>query len=314
MQISGRCLIVDEMHPSIIPLLNSIGYSGDYFPKITKNEVLQIIHEYDGLVVRSKLVINKDILGPAKKLKFIARAGAGLDQIDIEEVDKRNILLFNAPEGNRDAVAEHTVGLILCLLNKIHSGDKEIKSGIWRRNENRGHELNVKTVSIIGFGYMGQAFAKRLSVFGCKILAYDKYKSTFADSFVLEAGMEQIYEETDILSLHIPLTPETRGLVNAQFLQRFKKPIFLINTARGEIVPFQALKEGLMTGRLFGAGLDVLENEKITPELIQQDENLQYILSSDKVVMTPHVAGWSQESYIKINEVLVSKIAAAALI
>jgi len=302
------------MHPSIVPMLESIGYSADYVPKITKQEVLQIIHKYDGLIVRSKLTINKEILDSAKNLRFIARAGAGLDQIDTEEVAKRHIRIFNAPEGNRDAVAEHAMGLILCLLNKIHSGDREIRAGQWRRNENRGGELMGKTVSLIGFGFMGQALAKRLSVFGCMILAYDKYKSTFSNGYVEEASMDRIFEQTDILSLHIPLTHETRKLVDIEFLKKFKKPIYLLNTARGEIVPFNALKEGLEKGLLLGAGLDVLENEKISQELIDSDENIKYLFQSDKVVFTPHVAGWSVESYAKINEVLISKIASLPLI
>lgn len=314
MQTRGRCLIVDEMHPGIIPLLESIGYTGDYFPNISKEEVLKIIHKYNGLIVRSKLTINKEILEPAKNLKFIARAGAGLDQIDIDEVNKRKILLFNAPEGNRDAVAEHTVGLILCLLNKIHSADLEIRNGLWRRNENRGVELMGKTVSIIGYGFMGQAFAKRLAAFNCNIFAFDKYKSDFSTNFVTEATMEQIFDQTDILSLHIPLTQETRNLVDFSFLKKFKKPIYLINTARGELVSFKTLREGLEKGLLLGAGLDVLENEKISSLNTDQNENLSYIFKSNKVLFTPHVAGWSLESYVKINEVLVEKIASASLI
>ncbi|MDQ3536571.1 MAG: phosphoglycerate dehydrogenase [Bacteroidota bacterium] len=311
MQTSGRCLIVDEMHPSIVPLLESIGYKGDYLPDINKEEVLKIIHLYTGLIVRSKLYINKDILDHAINLKFIARAGAGLDQIDIEEINKRNIQIFNAPEGNRDAVAEHAIGLILCLLNKIHSADKEVRNFLWRRNENRGTELMRKTVSILGYGFMGQAFARRLSSFGCNILAYDKYKSGFSNTFVKEASMEQIFDQTDILSLHIPLTSETRNFIDLVFLKKFRKPIYLINTARGEIVSLKSLKEGLKSGLLLGVGADVLENEKITPELANQDENIRYLFGSEKVVFTPHVAGWSQESYKKINEVLISKISSA---
>lgn len=309
---SGKCLIVDEMHPGITSMLESIGYAADYFPKIKKEEVIEIIPQYQGLIVRSKLIINKKLLEAATNLRFIGRAGAGLDQIDVEEVQKRNIKIFNAPEGNRDAVAEHAVGLILCLLNKIHSGDKQVRSGIWNRNENRGGELMNKTVSIIGYGYMGQAFAKRLSAFGCKVLAFDKYKSNISDGFVEEAAMEQIFNDTDILSLHIPLTPETRGFIDINFLKKFKKPIHLINTARGEILTIKTLKEGLEQGLLLGAGLDVLENEKITPDSALHNENLHYLFSSENVVFTPHVAGWSQESYIKINEVLVSKIASAS--
>jgi D-3-phosphoglycerate dehydrogenase / 2-oxoglutarate reductase len=308
MKVHRLCLIIDQMHPSIVPMLEKIGYTGHYHPDISRKQILNVLENYTGLIVRSKIHIDKEILEKGQKLKFIARAGAGLDLMDLEEIEKKNIKILNAPEANRDAVAEHTLGLLLNLTNKISLGDSQIKTGIWNRVINRGIEIKGKTISIIGYGNMGQAVAQRLSSFGCKVLAFDKYKSGFSDQFAIEANMEQIFEETDVLSLHIPLTPETRELINNSYLFKFKKPIFIINTARGEVLSLEALQTAIEEKRVLGAGLDVLENEKITSEFILKNAELRYLINSGKVIFTPHVAGWSVESYLKINEVLVSKI------
>lgn len=305
-----KCLIVDQMHPSIIPMLEALNYEVHYLPDITIAEVRNSIRDYTGLVVRSKLTINKELLEGAEKLKFIARAGAGLDQIDVEGVESLGVKIFNAPEGNRDAVAEHTLGLILGLLNKINSADKQIREGIWNRSYNRGVELMGKTVSLIGYGHMGQAVAKRLKSFQCEVLAFDKFKSGYSDDYATEVPMSRIFDETDILSLHIPLNVYSRALVDQEFINNFKKSIFIINTARGEVLKLDALIDGLESGKIKGAGLDVLENEKITPESLGNPQ-LDYLFKSEKVILTPHVAGWSEESYIKINEVLVEKIRSA---
>ncbi|CAN5243968.1 2-hydroxyacid dehydrogenase [soil metagenome] len=313
MKVQKYCLIIDQMHHEIVPMLEKIGYVAHYKPEISREEIIKIIGKYTGLIVRSKIQVDSEILEAAKNLKFIARAGAGLDQIDLEEVHERNIFILNAPEGNRDAVAEHTLGLILSLTNKISLGNSQIKQGIWNRTSNRGIELMGKTVSLIGYGNMGQAVAKRVVLFGCKVLAFDRYKSGFTSEFVVESKMEQIFAETDILSLHIPLTPETREMVNDQYFRQFKKAIYIINTARGEILKLDALKRAIEEGKVLGAGLDVLENERISPELISQDSTLDFLIKSEKVIFTPHVAGWSVESYLKINHVLVSKIAVLKL-
>jgi D-3-phosphoglycerate dehydrogenase len=308
------CLIVDEMHPSIIPMLEKAGLSPDFRPGISREEVMNIIGNYDGIVVRSKLNVNKEILDKALKLKFIARAGAGLDLIDTEEVDKRNILLFNAPEGNRDALAEHAMALILSLLNKIRIADQEVRSGKWDREGNRGYELQNKTVALIGYGFMGKALAIRLKAFGCELLAYDKYLKNFSDGIVKESGMEEIFERADLVSFHIPLDAETRGSINESYLSRFKKEIWLINTARGEILPLKDLNKLLKSGKVRGAGLDVLENEKINKLTDAQQEIFEELVKSDKVILTPHIAGWTFESYVRINEVLVDKIRSSGIL
>jgi D-3-phosphoglycerate dehydrogenase len=302
------CLIVDEMHPSIVPMLKDAGIVPDYRPVISKEEVYKIIGNYQGLIVRSKLQVNKELLDKASELKFIGRAGAGMDMIDVHEAEKKNILLFNAPEGNRDALAEHCMALLLSLMNRILIADKEVRKGIWDREGNRGYELKNKTISIIGYGNMGKAFAERLKAFGCEILAYDKNLENFSDGFAREAGMHEVFEKSDIVSFHIPLNPETKGSINENYLSSFKKNIWLINSARGEILSLKDLSKLLKSGKVRGAGLDVLENEKLNQLNEEQRNVFAELAKSDKVIFTPHIAGWSIESYVRINEVLVEKI------
>ena len=306
------CLIIDKMHDSIVPLLAQIGYEGHYRPTITRAEVLATIADYDGLIVRSKIAIDRELIDQAQKLKFVGRAGAGLDQLDLAALEARSITVLNAPEGNQDALAEHAVGMLLTLLNKIHLADRQIRAGVWDREANRGVELMGKTVGLIGYGYMGQAFAQRLSGFGVTVLAYDKYRQNYGDAYAQEATMEQLYEQTDVLSLHVPLTEETQNMVDKMYLERFRKSLFLVNTARGKIVTFETLVQALRSGKLLGAALDVLENEKLA-QLNDQQRTLFDKLThtdsiSERVVFTPHVAGWTYESYEKINQVLVDKI------
>jgi D-3-phosphoglycerate dehydrogenase / 2-oxoglutarate reductase len=306
-----HCLIIDEMHESIIPMLERISVKADYRPEISRAEILNIIGNYEGLIIRSKTSVDKELLSRAVKLKFIARAGAGMDQIDVEETEKKNILLFNAPEGNRDALAEHCIGMMLNLLNKICISDMQVKKGMWDREGNRGYELKGKTVGLIGYGFMGRAVAEKLKSFGCRVIAYDKYLKKFSYEYVEEVSLEEIFEETDILSLHIPLNEETRRMINEDYFNRFKKNIWLINTARGEILPLDALNKVLKSGKLRGAALDVLENEKLKDLNVQERKNFDELAASEKVLLTPHVGGWSFESYVRINEILVSKIKAA---
>ncbi|GGD56557.1 2-hydroxyacid dehydrogenase [Emticicia aquatilis] len=305
----GLVLIADEMHPSLMPMLEKIGYKTDYQPKITRSEIIEKIGNYDGLIIRSKTFVDAELLTNAKQLKFIGRAGAGLDLIDIAYVESKNIAIFAANEGNRVAVAEHVLGMVLCLMNNILIADREVRNGIWQREKNRGYELMGKTVGLIGYGNNGKETAKRFKAFGCKVLAYDKYKSNFSDEFVSEASMEMIFEQADIVSLHIPLTNETNKLVNAEFLSSFKNDIILINAARGEIVSLRAVVENLETGKIKGACLDVLENEKLQKLSTEQQADFENLSSSERVILTPHIAGWTFESYVKINEVLVEKIA-----
>jgi D-3-phosphoglycerate dehydrogenase len=304
-----KILIVDTMHHSLLPLLATKGWEYDYVPNIKANEVLHQISDYQGIIIRSKLVIDIQFLDHATNLQFIARAGAGLDQIDLAEVKKRNIILLNAPEGNRHAVAEHTLAMLLSLFNNLIKANAEIKTKIWDREGNRGVELHGKTVSIIGYGNMGSSVAKCLSGFGCRVLAYDKYHDRFKDGFAESVTMETIFAETDILSLHIPLTKETNNLLNINYIAQFQKPFYLVNTARGEIVNLADLEQSLANGKILGACLDVLENEKLATLTPIQAQIFEKLASSNKVIFSPHVAGWTHESYIKINEVLVEKIA-----
>jgi D-3-phosphoglycerate dehydrogenase / 2-oxoglutarate reductase len=309
-----RCLIVDSMHESLFDMLREIGWAYDYQPSITRDEIKNIHQGYDGLMVRSKTQIDRDLLGEHPTVKFIARAGAGIDNLDVKYLEEKRISILHASEGNRDAVGEYTIGALLSLMRNIPRADREVRSMIWHREENRGEEIMGKTIGIVGYGNMGSAFARRLSGFGCNVLAYDKYKSGFSDQFVREASMEEIYQKADILSLHIPLTGETRGMVNAAYTGRFSKAIILINTARGEIVSLTDLVASLESGKVRGAVLDVLENEKLHALSETQRKALISLSEKTNVIFTPHIAGWTFESHVKINVALVQKIKALPLV
>lgn len=301
-------LIIDKVHETLKNSLEKLGFRVDYSPNINRKEIINDIELYDGLVVRSKTKIDAEILDNANKLKFIARAGAGLDIIDLDIAKVRNIEVFNATEGNKDAVAEHTLGLILELLHKINKGHQEIQNNIWQRESNRGTELNTKTFGIIGYGNIGREVALRLRSFGCEILAYDRNLKNYSNDFVTEVDLMTIWEKCDIVSFHIPLNEENRFWIDEAFIRKFQKPIYLINTSRGEILKLDALIQGLKQGKIMGAGLDVLENEKINQLTSLQQDNFDFLRNSDNVILTPHVAGWTYESYRKISEVLVEKI------
>lgn len=285
--------------------LSNLGFVVETRTDLSLAEFLSILPSYEGLVVRSKFKITSEILKDTS-LAFIARAGAGLDLLDVDACLSRGIAVFSANEGNSDAVAEHVIGQLLSLAHKLHTSDTEVRHGLWEREGNRGFELKGKTIGIIGYGNMGKAVASRLSSFGMKILAYDKYV-TSAD---FPATMEQIYEQADILSLHVPLTSETRGLVSVEFLEAFKKPLILINSSRGPIAPLEPLLHGLRTGRIKGLALDVLPNEKLSTWSSDEKELFHEIAAYPATIFSPHVAGWTTESYYKINEVLLDKIKA----
>lgn len=308
----GLVLIADEMHLSLMPMLENLGYQPDYQPKITRSEIIEKLDTYVGLIIRSKTFVDAELLQNAQRLKFIGRAGAGLDLIDIEYVESRKITIFAANEGNRVAVAEHVLGMTLCLMNNILIADREVRNGVWQREKNRGYELMGKTVGIIGYGNNGSETAKRFKAFGCKVLAFDKYKKGFSDEFVEESSMDRIFEEADILSLHIPLTSDSNKWVNADFLSKFSKSIVLINAARGEIVSLSDLAESIENGKVRGACLDVLENEKLQKLTDEQKVVFEKLTASERVIFTPHIAGWTFESYVKINEVLIEKILSLA--
>ncbi|RKX19205.1 MAG: phosphoglycerate dehydrogenase, partial [Candidatus Zixiibacteriota bacterium] len=229
-------IIIDDVHPILITELEKSGITCHYHPQITRNELLTIIHQYTGLVVRSKTPIDRELIDAASNLKIIGRYGAGMENIDTDYAESKGIVCLNAPEGNRNAVAEHTIGLLFALLNKICIANHQIKNGIWDRNNNWGQEITGKTIGIIGYGNTGSTFAKKLQGFDVTLLAYDKYKSGFGNEFVRETDMETIFAEADILSLHIPLTTETNNLVNRNFIEQFQKPFILLNTSRGQIV------------------------------------------------------------------------------
>lgn len=303
-----RILIADKLHPIFKEEAIKAGYVVDDMPNILREETLEIIHRYSGIAIRTKFNIDKEIVDAAHKLKFIARAGAGMDNIDMEYVNLKGITCINAPEGNRAAVAEHATGMLLSLMNNIRKADIEIRNGIWDREGNRGIELSGKTVGIIGYGFMGQSFAKTLRGFGVNVIAYDKYKSGFSDEYAHEVSMEQIVKHADVLSLHIPLKRETRQLVDSEYLFYFKKPIFFINTSRGEIVDTSALLEAIKTGKVLGAALDVLETEKFP--LMEEKPWYNDLKQEGRVLLSPHVAGWTVESYRKISEVLAQKLKA----
>ncbi len=306
--MTRKCLVVDLMHESLRDLLESIGWELDYCPDITREELRERHIGYQGLVIRSKTIVNRDLLGDSPTLRFVGRAGAGLDNLDLNYLSEKGIAVLHAAEGNRDAVGEFTVGILLGLLRNIPRAHQEVINDRWLRERNRGEEIMGKTVGIIGFGNMGEAFARRLVGFGCKILVYDKYKRVLANDFWREANMREIFAEADILSLHIPLTEETRAMVNTQYLMRFRKKIILLNTARGEIVPFSDLAESLLNGFVRGAALDVLENEKIAELTPLQREVFRKLIATGNVIFTPHIAGWTFESHVKINVALVEKI------
>lgn len=301
-----KILIVDDLHPAFKEQAVAMGYQVDDEPQITRQQTLEKIKDYSGIAVRTKFRIDAEIFAAATNLKFVARAGAGLDNIDDKIAFKRNIQLINAPEGNCDAVGEHATGLLLSLMNNFRRADIEIRNGVWDREGNRGYELKGKKVGIIGYGFMGQSFAKKLAGFEVDVMAYDKYKTGFSDAFVREASMEEIVKYSDVLSLHIPLTTETRQMVDDEYFFHFKKPIFFINTARGEIVNTTAVLNAIKNGKILGAGLDVLQTEKF-PALGEQpwyDE----LKDNKQVILTPHVGGWTFDSYRKISEVLAKKL------
>lgn len=305
-----RILIIDEMHPSIFPMLERIGAVADYRPTIKPIDVCEALTGFDGLIVRSKMRITAETIKHANKLKFVARAGAGVDNIDAEALEARGIALLSANEGNRQAVGEFTLGLLLSLTRNIARGDREVRNKVWLREENRGEEIGGKTIGIFGYGNMGQSFARVLQSFGCRILAYDKFAPEKVAVPAEQVPIEVIQAEADVVSLHIPYIPENYNFADDAFFSGFKKPIWFLNTSRGEVVDQTALVAHLQKGTIKGAALDVLENEKLHTLTQEQQANYSYLAQAQNVVLTPHIGGWTHESYVKINEVLVHKIKA----
>ena len=304
--MSKNILIVDDIHPIFIEQAEAMGYHCDYQPTIKADQAYEILGGYEGLVIRSKFLVDRKVLDLSKKLQFICRAGAGMDNIDENYAIEKGITLINAPEGNMDAVGEHAVGMLLSLMNNFNRADAEIREGVWKREANRGYELRDKTVGIIGYGFMGGSFARKLVGFSVNVIAYDKYKTGFSDQYVREVSMEEMVKQADVVSFHIPLTPETNGMVDDEYLFHFRKPIFLLNTSRGKVVKVQAVLNAIKQGKILGAGLDVLEVEKF-PALGEQAW-YEELKQSGKVLLTPHVAGWTFDSYRRISEVMAEKL------
>jgi D-3-phosphoglycerate dehydrogenase len=306
-----KILHLDTNHPLLINQLNDLGFTNHEDYTSTKEDIESKIHEYDGIVIRSRFTIDKQFLDKATKLKFIGRVGAGLENIDCDNAKSRRVYLISAPEGNRNAVGEHTLGMILSLFNKFKKADKEVSHGQWLREDNRGLELDGKTVGLIGYGNMGKAFAKKLRGFDVEVLCYD-IKENLGDNNAKQVSLQELQEKVDVLSLHTPQTAWTLNMVDAQFINQFKKSFWLINTARGKSVVTKDLVSALQTKKIFGAGLDVLEYEKSSFEDMFSDNQLQeafqYLINADNVILTPHVAGWTVESKQKLAQTIVDKI------
>lgn len=303
-----KILLLDSNHPLITEQLSSKGFLLEEDFSSSYHEVLEKIENYDGIIIRSRIPIDAQLLEKAKQLKFVARVGAGMENIDCEKAKELGIALINSPEGNRDAVAEHVLGMLLVLANRLFIASNEVKNGTWKREENRGDELAGKTFGIIGYGNMGKATAKRLSGFGVKVIFYDILPD-LSDEFASQVSWEELQQKADIISLHVPLTQETHYMIDENFIAQMKKPFYFINTARGKNAKTKALVEGLKSGKIIGACLDVLEYEKSSFENLEtKNEDLQYLLNSEKAIVTPHIAGWTHQSKIKLAQFIVDKI------
>jgi len=307
-----KILITDGVHPLLIEGLTEAGYICDYYPNISYAEVLNIIHHYTGAVINSKIIVNKKFLDKAQKLQFVGRLGSGLEIIDLDYAKQRGVAIYNSPQGNCDAVAEHAMGMLLMLSNHLRQADNEVKNKIWKREKNRGWELMGKTLAIIGFGHTGSALARRLQGWGMKVLAYDKYKTDYATAYphVQETDMKTIFEQADILSFHLPLTDEVKHLATATYFHHFQKPIVILNTSRGAVIKTTDLIQLLQEKKVIGACLDVFENEK--PSTYTTEEHIMYqtLFDFSNVIVSPHVAGWTAESKQKLAKIVLDKILA----
>ena len=309
-------LFIDSVHPILEEKLTQAGFLCQRHFKSTFEDLQNILPQAYGLVIRSRFTIDETFLAFCPNLQFIARSGSGLENIDTKLCQALNIRLYNSPEGNRNAVAEHALGMLLGLMNKLNKAHQEVRNGVWDREGNRGEELDGKTIGIIGYGNNGAAFAKKLRGFDVRVLAYDKYKSGFGDYQVQECTLEALQEQADIISFHVPQNKETKHFFNSEFMGQMAKPFYLLNLSRGKVVETAALVEGLRSGQIKGAGLDVLEYEQKSFESFFDQEmptDFQYLVSADNVCLTPHVGGWTTESYVKLSSVLADKILADEL-
>lgn len=311
--MTKKVLFIDTAHPSLQQGLEELGFECHYFDHYQRNDFEKIIHRYEGIIIRSKIKLDSQLLEKASALQFIGRVGAGMENIDVDFAQSQGIQCFNAPEGNRGAVGEQAIGMLLMLFNHLKRADAEVRQGLWRREENRGLEIEGKTIGIIGYGNMGSSFAQKLCGFGARVIAYDKYKKNYSDEFVTESTLETLFEQSDIVSLHVPLTDETRFMVNRDFLTQFKKEIFLINTSRGKVLKTEDLVHLLKTGKVKGACLDVLEYEGLSFEQLDASKlpkAFAELIKMENVILSPHIAGWTHESNVKLAQTIVQKVKA----
>ena len=309
-----KILFIDTCHPLLFESLIAEGHHCLEGYNLSYEEVSKMMPELDGIIIRSRIQLDKEILEKTENLLFIARAGAGMESIDVGFAESKNIKCINSPEGNRDAVGEHATGMLLSLMNNLNRADQQVRRGEWFREENRGHELQGKTIGLIGFGNMGSTFASKLLGFDCRILAYDKYKKGFGNTLVKESSMQEIFNEAEILSIHVPLTDETEYFIDDSLLNSFKKKIYFINTSRGKCVRTDDLVKNIKTGKILGACLDVIEYEDLSFEKFMgqngffENTSWQFLIKSEKIILSPHIAGWTFESNEKIAKTLLRKI------
>ncbi len=307
----GKVIFIDSVHEILWERLTKAGWICEDFTKYKSAEILKKLHEYTGIIIRSRFQLTKEILSKLPNLKFIARAGSGLENIDIKYCHEKKIKVFSSPEGNRDAVGEHTLGMLLMLQNHLKIVDNEVRNGLWKRAENRGYELKGKTIGFIGYGVMGKAFAQRLSGFEVNLIAFDKYKTNYSDTITNEVSLKTLLKKSDIISIHTNYLPNNKYIIDANFIKQVEKPFVLINTARGFNVNTEDLVSGLKSGKILGACLDVLEYESKSFETFSAVQNysaLEYLKQASNVILSPHIAGWTHESHFKLSNVLAEKI------